>query len=76
MTARRSRAFLGVGVAFPFRPVGGALQLAIHEESIEQSIENILLTDPRERVMLPRFGAGLYRLVFEPNSPATHRAVE
>lgn len=71
-----SRAFLGVGVAFPFRPVDGKLQYAVHEESIEQSIENVLLTSRRERVMLPEFGAGLRRLVFEPNSPATHRAVE
>jgi phage baseplate assembly protein W len=76
MNGSTSRAFLGVGVAFPLRPVSGTLQLAVHEVSIEQSIEGILLTDRRERVMLPRFGAGLSRLVFEPNSPATHRAVE
>jgi phage baseplate assembly protein W len=72
----RSREFLGVGVAFPIRPVDGRLRYAAHEESIEQSIENILLTLRRERVMLPQFGAGLPRLVFEPNGPATHRAVE
>ncbi|MEZ4235274.1 MAG: GPW/gp25 family protein [Myxococcota bacterium] len=72
----RSRAYLGVGVAFPFAPRDGRLQLAVHEASIEQSIEGILLTDRRERVMLPQLGAGLRRLVFEPNTPATHRAVE
>lgn len=76
MSVARSRGFLGAGIAFPVRPVDGRLPLAVHEASIEQSIENILLTDRRERVMLPRFGAGLSRLVFEPNSPATHRSVE
>lgn len=71
-----SRAYLGVGIGFPFRPVGGRLQWAVHEDSIAQSIEGILLTARRERVMIPAFGAGLPQLVFEPNAPATHRGVE
>jgi hypothetical protein len=33
---------------------------------VEQMIEQILLTDPGERVCLPTFGAGLRRLLFAP----------
>ena len=72
----RSRAFLGVGVGFPVRPRNGRLQWAVHEESIEQAIENILRTRRKERVMLPQFGAGLPDRVFEPNAAATWRALE
>lgn len=68
--------FLGQGVAFPFHPTAGRLRWAIHEESIEQSVERILRTRRGERVMLPEYGAGLPDRVFEPNSPATHRTLE
>jgi phage baseplate assembly protein W len=56
--------------------VDGRLRLARHEEDIEQAIQLILLTARNERVMLPPFGAGVRAYVFEPNSPATHRAIE
>jgi hypothetical protein len=70
------KAFLGVGWAFPVRPVNGRLAFARHEADVEQAIQVILLSLPGERVMLPEFGAGLRNFVFEPNSPATRRAVE
>ena len=65
------KAHLGVGWAFPVRPVNGRLQFARYEDDIEQAIQIILLTAPGERPMLPEFGAGLRNFVFEPNSPAT-----
>lgn len=33
---------------------------------VEQTIQQVLLTDPGERVCLPTFGAGLRRLLFAP----------
>ena len=74
--ASLSKAFLGVGWSFPVKPVGGRLQFASYEEDVEQAVQIILLTEPGERPMLPQFGGGLRRFVFEPNSPATHRAIE
>jgi len=65
------KAHLGVGWAFPVKPVVGALQYARYEDDIEQAIQIIALTEHGERVMLPEFGAGLRTFVFEPNSPAT-----
>jgi len=72
----RPKSHLGVGWAFPVRPVGGRIAFARYEQDIEQAMGIILLTERPERPMLPDFGAGLRRFVFEPNSPATHRAIE
>jgi phage baseplate assembly protein W len=71
-----TRLHLGVGWAFPVRPVEGRLTYARYEDDIEQAIEIILRTDPYERVMKPAFGAGLRRFLFAANSPVTHRRVE
>jgi uncharacterized protein len=74
--ANGQKAYLGVGWAFPVKPVDGRLRYAAYEEDVEQAIQIILLTDPAERPMLPEFGGGLRRFVFEPNAPATWRAIE
>jgi uncharacterized protein len=76
VTQPKSREHLGVGWAFPVRPVNGRLQYARYEEDIEQAIGIILETTKRERIMRPSFGADLRGFVFDPNSPVTHRAVE
>lgn len=71
-----ARPHLGVGWAFPVKPVGGKLTYVRYEDDIEQAVDIILRTSPNERVMRPAFGAGLRRFVFAPNSPVTHRRVE
>jgi len=70
------RPHLGVGWAFPVKPVAGRLQWARYEADVEQAIEIILRTSPGERVMEPAFGAGLRDYVFAGNSAVTHRRVE
>jgi phage baseplate assembly protein W len=74
--ANPSKAFLGVGWSFPVKPVNGRLQFSAYEDDVEQAIQIILLTDAGERPMIPEFGGGLRRFLFEPNSSATHRAIE
>jgi phage baseplate assembly protein W len=76
MADPQHRDYLGVGWAFPVRPVGGKLTFARYEDDVEQAIGIILETTRRERIMRPGFGANLRGFVFDPNSPATHRAVE
>jgi len=67
-----SKAFLGVGWAFPVSTDRtGEVALAVHEEDIRQAILLILQTDRGERVMRPDFGAGLRALVFEPINTTT-----
>jgi len=69
------KAHLGAGWAFPVKPVGGKLRFARYEEDIAQAIEIILLTGRGERAMLQEFGASSRATLFEPNSPATRRAL-
>jgi phage baseplate assembly protein W len=67
----------GRGIAFPPR-VGsdGRLSYSLGPDNVRESIRVILMTDPGERVMLPDFGGGLRRFLFEPNILATHRGIE
>ena len=76
MADTNPKAHLGVGWAFPIRPVNGSLAFARYEDDIERAIPIILLTEPPERPMLPEFGTGLRRFVFEPSSAATWRSME
>ncbi|MBX3306644.1 MAG: GPW/gp25 family protein [Nitrospira sp.] len=74
--ANSTKAFLGRGWSFPVKPANGQLTYAAYEEDVEQSIQVILLTERGERPMLPEFGGGLRRFLFEPNSPSTRHAIE
>ena len=68
-----SRAFLGIGWAFPlgFAATGDAA-MAVLEEDVAQAIRIILGTNPGERVMRPDFGAGLDDFLFERRGPVLH----
>ena len=67
----------GRGMSFPPR-MGDEARFAWSEgaDNIRESIRVILTTEPGERLMLPSFGAGLKRFLFEPNTVATHRLIE
>jgi len=67
----------GRGVAFPVA-LGPTSRVALSAgpENVATALRVILATEPGERVMLPAFGAGLRRFLFEPNIPATHRQIE
>lgn len=68
---------LGRGIHFPPRiDSQGRWAWSAGEENIRQSIRVILQTEPLERIMLPEFGSGLKRMLFQPNVTATHRLVE
>lgn len=47
-----------------------------YEAYVRQLIRQVLLTSPGERVHRPDFGAGLRRMIFAPNSPATASLVQ
>ena len=55
-------------LAFPLRIGAQGAALADRRTHVRQQIEQVLLTNPGERVFRPDFGAGLKRLVFEPNA--------
>lgn len=66
----------GQGIAFPPRLDGyGRLAWSAGEPNIRESIAVILKTGLRERIALPRFGAGLGAFLFEPNNAGTHARI-
>ncbi|HEY3493719.1 MAG TPA: GPW/gp25 family protein [Polyangiaceae bacterium] len=67
---------LGRGIAFPPRlGEDGRWAWSAGEQSVRDSIRVILETEQRERLMLPRFGAGVRRFLFEPNTVATRHRI-
>jgi phage baseplate assembly protein W len=66
-----------VDILFPFQfDARGRTALAVRDAHIEQMIEQLLFTNPGERVNRPDFGSGLQQLIFAPNSPELAAAVE
>jgi phage baseplate assembly protein W len=68
---------LGRGISFPPR-VGpdGRFAWSSGEDNIRDAIRIILGTERNERLRLPEFGAGLARVLFEPNTTATRHRLE
>lgn len=54
-------------MAFPLRMNSDGVQKSQRSGHVREQIEQVLFTDPRERVFRPEFGAGIRRLIFEPN---------
>ncbi len=67
---------LGRGISFPPR-VGpdGRLQWSEGERNVRESIQIILTTQKRERILLPEFGGSLGQYLFEPNTVATRHQI-
>ena len=67
----------GRGIGFPPRiAADGRMAWSEGSQNISESIRIILLTEAQERLMLPEFGGGLQRFLFEPNTVATRRLIE
>jgi phage baseplate assembly protein W len=59
-----------VYLAFPFRVDADGPRRSGRAPHVREQIEQVLFTDPGERVFRPEFGAGVRSLVFEPNTSA------
>ena len=56
------------GLAFPFQKGEQAFPAPVTDDDlVQQSVEQILMTVPTERVMRPAFGCDLQQFVFENN---------
>ena len=64
----QDNAFLGTGWAFPpqFDANTGGIKLVTAQEDIDQSLNILLFTSLRERVMRPNYGCNLKDYLFEP----------
>lgn len=62
---------------FPYQIAGsGRTGTATHEAYIRQVIEQVLFTQPGERVNRPTFGSGLLQTVFQPANDQLTTAVQ
>ncbi|MCP4657391.1 MAG: GPW/gp25 family protein [bacterium] len=57
-------------LAFPFRVAAGGPATSDRFRHVREQIEQVLFTNPGERVFRPDFGVGIRSLVFEPNTSA------
>jgi hypothetical protein len=68
---------LGRGLHFPPKiTANGRWAWSSGAENIRQSIQIILQTEPLERLMLPSFGSGLNKMLFQPNTVETRSLIE
>ena len=57
-------------------PISNDLALRTNEESIKESIRNLILTDRGERLMQPNIGSDVRASLFENATPVTLRILE
>lgn len=57
-------------LGFPLRMTAHGPRTSDRATHVREVIEQVLFTNPGERVFRPQFGAGARRLVFEPNDSA------
>jgi phage baseplate assembly protein W len=67
----------GRGISFPPR-VGtdGRIAWSEGETNVREAIQVILMTEQRERLMLPEFGGNLGPFLFEPNTVTTRHLIK
>ena len=63
-------------LAFPFRIGEDGAEKSRRGDHIREQIEQVLFTDPGERIFRPEFGVGVKALVFEPNISASWQIVK
>lgn len=66
----------GIGVKIPFDAENVFSSVYTTKEQIKYNIINYLLTDPRERVFNPTFGAGLRARLFEQIDNSTFEEIK
>jgi len=57
-------------------PISKDIALLKDEDAVKQSIKNLILTDPGERLMQPYIGGGIRALLFENITPGTLKVIE
>ncbi len=66
----------GRGISFPPRiDADGRMAWSAGEANVREAVQIILMTDLRERIMLPDFGGDLGVFLFEPNTATTCQAI-
>jgi len=67
----QGRTFSDLDLNFLQHPASKDIRKKVGENSIKQSIRNLIMTNPMERPFQPEIGCGVYNLLFEPMMPIT-----
>jgi phage baseplate assembly protein W len=66
-----------INIDYPFRfDTRGRTATTVDDDHVRDMIEQLLFTNPGERVNRPDFGSGLLQLIFAPNSPELAAALQ
>lgn len=65
----KSRNFKDISLSFLKNPFTKDISPVTNAEAIKQSVKNIVLTAPGEKLFSPKFGSKVYKLLFEPLDP-------
>jgi len=65
----KSREFKDISLSFLKNPFTKDISPVVNAEAIKQSVRNIVLTAPGEKLFQPKFGSKVYKLLFEPLDP-------
>lgn len=65
----KSRNFKDISLSFLKNPFTKDVSPVTNAEAIKQSVKNIVLTAPGEKLFQPKFGSKVYTLLFEPLDP-------
>jgi len=71
----RTNKYYGIGLNFG-KSIQGYFSTSADKRLIKENMKQILLTNPGERVHLPKFGVGLRRYLFEMNDEQLAGAIK
>ena len=72
----QGRTFSDLDLNFLQHPATKDIRKKVGENSIKQSIKNLIMTNPLEKPFQPEIGCGVYNLLFEPMMPSTALEIE
>lgn len=75
-TAKKEEHFSDFLDSFAKTPFGGQLGRVVDEQSVIQSIKNLIRTNLGERLYQPQVGSGVNAMLFELNDLPSHAALE
>ena len=67
----QGRTFSDLDLNFLQHPATKDIRKKVGENSIKQSIRNLIMPNPLEKPFQPEIGCGVYNLLFEPMMPIT-----
>tara|TARA_R100000773_G_C4176123_1_gene87800 strand:+ start:265 stop:684 length:420 start_codon:yes stop_codon:yes gene_type:complete len=70
-----SRAFKDIKVDFARNPFTQDVSAVANDQAIKQSLKNLVLTQPGEKLFQPQIGSGIRQLLFEPMDGFTADAI-